>query len=349
MREGMAPAAAAGEGRPRRVVIAPDSFKGTIDAGPAAEALRDGWLNERTGDEVIVCPQADGGEGTLTAIGRCVPGAIVHVVEGVTGPDGTPRRGEWLELPGGVGVVEMAQMSGLPLMGELDPMGATSRGLGEVMAAALDSGIRRLIVGIGGSASTDAGLPVRDALGSRRPPVDGAVVLTDVTAPLLGPHGAAAVFAPQKGADAAQVALLEERLADAAALLGGDPGEPGTGAAGGVGFALHRWGAVLTGGAAHVAALTGLTDLVVEADLVITGEGRYDSQSLGGKVVGHVIELGRASGTPVAVVAGAAGAEPAGWYATLTDLAGSGEAAMADPARWLGVAGRGAARALAAD
>lgn len=328
------------------MIIAPDSFKGTIAAGPVAESLRDGWLSVRPNDEIVIAPQADGGEGTVAAIARSVPYSRRHVVAEVTGPDGRPRPGEWLELPDGVGVVEIAQMSGLPLMTELDPLGATSRGLGEVMAAMLDAGVRRMVVGLGGSASTDAGLPVLAALGSRRPPMDGAVVLTDVAAPLLGANGAAAVFAPQKGADPWQVTLLEERLAAAAGELGGNPTEPGTGAAGGVGYALRRWGATLTGGANHVAGLTALPGLVAEADFVITGEGRYDHQSLRGKVVGHVIELGRLSDTRVAVVAGAATAEPPCWHATLTALAGSGSAAMSDPIRWLRKAGQDAAREL---
>lgn len=327
---------------PARVIIAPDSFKGSLDADAVAAAIAAGWHGIRPDDEVVELPQADGGEGTLAAIERAVPGALRRSAGAVTGPAGAPVPGEWLELPDGTAVVELAQMSGIALMPRLDPLGATSRGLGEVIAAALDAGADRLVVAIGGSASTDAGVPMLEAIGDRRPPAGGAVVLTDVTAPLLGPTGATAVFGPQKGATTPELqARLESRLAEAAERLGGDPGAAGAGAAGGVGYGLAVWGARITPGAAEVAALSGLTAAAGSADLVITGEGRFDAQSTTGKVVGEVLALGR----PAALVAGTVEAEFPGPVVALVDLAGSAEAAMAEPARWLREAGAALASA----
>src|SRR5690606_9748656 len=155
------------------------------------------WSTERPSDSITLLPQADGGEGTLDAIEAAVAGAARRVARGVTGPDGAPVDAAWLALPDGTAVLELAQSSGLPLMRSLDPLGATTRGLGEVVAAALATGPRRILIGLGGSASTDGGLGVLEVV-----PTVGCevVLLTDVTAPLLGPTGAAAVFGPQKGA-----------------------------------------------------------------------------------------------------------------------------------------------------
>lgn len=335
---------------PLRVVIAPDSFKGSATAREAASAIADGWRGVRPQDELMLAPQADGGEGTLDAVEAANPGSVRRSAGRVTGPDGRPVEGVWLELADGTAVIEMAQMSGLPLMRALDSRGATSRGLGEVIRAALDAGAPRLLVGIGGSASTDAGIPMLDAIGDRLPPPGGALVLTDVTAPLLGPRGAAAVFGPQKGASEADIAVLDERLRRAASRIGGDPDEPGAGAAGGVGFALSAWGATLTSGAAFVAEATGLAAQLRGCDILITGEGRFDDQSLTGKVVGSILSAAgdeAATARPtVGLIVGSAAASPPCWHRALVDLAGSVEAAMADPHRWLVEAGRVAASEL---
>ena len=326
---------------PARIVIAPDSFKGSLDADDVASAIAEGWRSVRPGDSVIEIPQADGGEGTLAAIERAVPGSRRRAAGWVTGPHGEPVAGEWLELPDGTAVVELALSSGLALMDRLDPIGATTRGLGEVIAAALDSGCTALVIALGGSASTDAGLPAVEAIGARTPPVGGAVLLTDVTAPLLGPTGAAAVFGPQKGANPAQITMLEQRLTTIAAQLGGDPDAPGAGAAGGTGYGLATWGARIVPGAAEVARQSGLVDAAADADLIVTGEGRFDGQSLTGKVVGGVLELGR----PTALIAGSVEAPFAGWSQSLVAIAGSVDAAMAEPERWLRLAGEAAATA----
>lgn len=350
------------------VVIAPDSFKGSLSAREVAEAIAEGWRTVRPDDELVLVPQADGGEGTLDAVEASVPGAVRRSAGDVTGPDGRPTPGEWLQLPDGTAVVELAQPSGLPLMRELDALGATTRGVGQVIRAALEAGASELVIGLGGSASTDGaagalvelGLVLVDEQGELVPDGgrgladivdvhrDGLVavprttLLTDVTAPLLGPTGAAAVFGPQKGATPAEVALLDAALSHFAELLGGDPTAPGSGAAGGAGYGFATvLGATIVSGADRLAELSGLRAAIARADVVLTGEGRFDEQSLTGKVVGSILALG-ATG----VIAGQITAETGVWSASLTDLAGSVDAAMADTAAWLRVAGARAATAL---
>ena len=329
------------------VLIAPDSFKGSLSARDAAEAMAAGWRSERPGDRITLIPQADGGEGTLDAIEATVPGAVRHRVPAVTGPDGRPVDASWLELPGAVAIVELAESSGLPLMQTLDPIGATTRGLGEVIAAALDAGMQQLLIGLGGSASTDGGVGALDALTRRSPPRGGVTLLTDVTSPLLGPTGAAAVFGPQKGATPAQVVQLEARLAKLAAEGVGDREEPGAGAAGGTAFGFATaWGATIVSGADYLASLTGLDAALATSDVLVTGEGRFDEQSLSGKVVGRLLE--KASGQTV-VIAGQLDAAPRGLGFSLSDVAGSPAAALAEPGRWVRVAAAKAAREIHAE
>ncbi len=327
-------------------MIAPDSFKGTLGAADVAGAIATGWRRVRPADQLVLLPQADGGEGTLDALQAALPDTVRHVVHNVTGPDGRAVDAAWLALPDGTAAVELALSSGLPLMHALDAMGATTRGLGEVIAAALDAGTTRLLIGLGGSASTDGGRGALEALGwptaPRPAPQGGVILLSDVTAPLLGTEGAAAVFGPQKGATAEQVVQLEQRLADFAAQLGGDPMAPGAGAAGGTGFGfMAAWGATATSGADYIAELTGMHSL--SPDVLITGEGRFDSQSLGGKVVGQ--QLARARARTV-VIAGALLATPPDLGYSLTELAGSADAAVGDTAHWVTEAAAAAARAL---
>ncbi len=367
------------------VVLAPDSFKGSIGAAAAAAALRGGWLSVDPHREVRLLPMADGGEGTLDAFAAAVPGARrVPVV--VSGPDGRGVAASWLLLPstpaapGGTAVVELASTSGIELLGSppaLRPLDAGTRGFGEAIAAALAHGVSRLVLGIGSSASTDGGTGMLTALGARftdaasRPiapggrglgslsavdltglpalPPGGATVLTDVTAPLLGVQGAAAVFGPQKGAGPEDVALLEAGLGRLAALLPVDPETPGAGAAGGTGFGLLAWGARLVPGADAVAELIGLAEGMAAASVVVTGEGSFDGQSAAGKAPSLVQALARSAGVPVALVAGRIAADTAGFAhaISLTALAGSREAALADPARWLHAAGAELARRTA--
>jgi glycerate kinase len=359
-------------GRPMRVVIAPDSFKGTLDAAAAADALAAGWRSRRPDDELRTLPLADGGEGTLDALGHDLPGSRWRSTP-VGGPDGRPVRAAWLLLPDGTAVVEMARAAGLPLMAEPDPLNATTRGLGELLAAAVaDPAVTRVMLTLGGSATTDGGTGALAALGARftdadgaplppgggalarldrvdlsgltPPPAGGVQCLVDVTAPLLGPLGAAGQFGPQKGASPDQVAELDAALARLAGLLDGDPEAPGAGAAGGTAFGFAAcWGAEFVSGADAVAAAAGLDEALAGADLVLTGEGQFDAQSLRGKVVGALVARAGAARVPVTVVAGrvvADGELPVARALALTDLAGSAAAAMAEPARWLTEAGR---------
>ncbi|SIT89834.1 glycerate kinase [Microbacterium sp. RU33B] len=367
------------------VVFAPDSLKGSISAADAAAALASGWASVRPDDDVVLRPMADGGEGTLDAFAAAVPGSQRMPVT-VTGPDDASTDAAWLLLPptpdapAGTAVVELASTSGIELLGDRRlPWTAQTRGFGEAVAAALDHGVSRLVLGIGSSASTDGGVGLLTALGARfadadgrpvasgaegladiasidlsqlRPvPAGGALVLSDVTHPLLGPGGAAAVFGPQKGLEPADIAAVDAGLARLAALLGGaDPSTPGAGAAGGTGFALLAWGARLVPGSAEVAELIGLPHAVATASVVVTGEGSFDGQSAAGKAPAHVAALAAATGVRVALVAGriAADADTSAFAASvsLTDLAGSAESALADPARWLRAAGEHLARSL---
>lgn len=365
------------DSRPLRVVIAPDSFKGSLAAAEVAAAIAAGWRAVRPHDELALMPQADGGEGTLDAIAASVPDATWHdTCTLVTGPDGRPTPGRWLVLPDGTAVLELAQMAGLPLMRTLDAGGATTRGLGEVIAAALDAGARSLCIGLGGSASTDGGagalralglrllddeghdlpdgglalldLDRADPSGLRRPPAGGIELLTDTTAVLTGAHGAAALFAGQKGADQAVIDRLDAALHRFANVLSevlpADPTRPGAGAAGGTGFGLAAWNADLAPGADRIADLTGLSRVLGDCDVVITGEGRFDRTSLTGKLVGSLLHrCTRLPVTPI-VIAGQLADQPPTATIGLTTLAGSARAAIADPQRWLHQAGAQAAR-----
>ncbi|MEU6879075.1 glycerate kinase [Streptomyces sp. NPDC046712] len=288
-----------------KVVFAPDSFKGTVTAADAARALADGWHSIRPDDHLTIRPMADGGEGTLAAVAAAHPVTSLLRVGGCTGPDGRTVDGEYALLPDGTAVVELATASGLPLMGpRLAPLTATTRGTGEIIAAALDHGATRLLLGLGGSASTDGGTGLLHVLGLRlfdvagaplpdgggalarahriecgglRPaPPGGVQLLTDVTNPLLGPDGAAAVYGPQKGAGPEETARLEAGLTRLSELLGGAPERAGAGAAGGTAYGLAAtWGAAITPGAAAVADLLRLDEAIASADLVVTGEGRF--------------------------------------------------------------------------
>jgi glycerate 2-kinase len=251
---------------------------------------------------VIELPLADGGEGTVDMLLACCPGERRHDV--VTGPLGAPVRAAWAMLHDGTAVIEMAQASGLALVQPTnDPIAATTFGTGELIAHALDAGARRVVVGAGGSATTDGGRGALDALGWTRCGVD-LIVLADVTTRFVE---AAQAFGPQKGADAIAVVFLRRRLelmrVELEAQCGIDLGKiPGGGAAGGLAGGLASIGATITPGFDHLAALADFDRLVEGADIVLTGEGRFDESSLNGKVVGNV--LARAPGARRGVVAG---------------------------------------------
>ncbi|CAO5183130.1 Glycerate 2-kinase [Frankia sp. AiPs1] len=361
------------------MVIAPDSFKGSARATQVAVALAQGWRSRRPDDEIVALPIADGGEGTLDVFAATTPGARRSPVR-VTGPDGRPRDTEWLALPGEVALVELAAVSGLPLMRAPDPLGAHTLGVGQALTAALDAGARQILVALGGSASTDGGTGALAALGARFLDADGTMLplgggalltldqidlarlvplppggvrcLVDVDAPLLGDSGAAAVFGPQKGADPADVARLGGGLARLAGLIGGDPAAPGAGAAGGTAYGLAAaWGAELVSGVQTIIEVAGLPEALAGTDWLVTGEGRFDQTSLGGKVVGGVLALARRLGVPVLVAAGQLDApRPRGVVGeiALSRLAGGPAAAMAEPHRWLWAAGAALAGAAEA-
>ena len=329
----------------------------------------------RPGDEIFLAPQADGGEGTLDAIQSAVPDSIRHKIGLVTGPDRRPTPGEWLELPGKIGVVELAHSSGLPLMDSPDAMNATTRGLGEVIGAALDGGIESLIIGVGGSASTDGGAGALSALGlkfhdiygqavpdggegllqfteidrrdMRSAPKGGVTVLTDVLSPLLGENGAAAIFGPQKGATLTQVATLELALKHFSDLLGGNSELPGSGAAGGAAYGFATiWNAKIESGADYISNLTNLPLRMQISDLLITGEGSFDAQSLSGKVVGQLLNMAEKFNLRSAVIAGQIKVESGIWQSSLEEMAGSIAAALENPAHWLALVGAKAAHEL---
>lgn len=364
-----------------RVVLAPDSFKGTITAADAAASLAEGWSSVEPTATFLHRPMADGGEGTVAAFEAAVPGARRMPVV-VDGPAGLPLETSWLLLPvsgdspGGTAVVDLASTSGIELLDELRPWDADTTGFGQAIAAALDHGVTRLVVGIGSSASTDGGTGMLTALGARfldaagEPVARGARgladiasvdlsglrtaprvrVLTDVTNPLVGPRGAAAVFGPQKGLVGPELDEVDAGLAGLAELLGLDSALPGTGAAGGTGGALVAWGATLAPGAAEVADLIGLADAIADADHVITGEGSYDGQSGDGKVPSFIAGLASTTGATALLAAGriTADSDTALFTASasLTEIAGSSDAALADPARWLREAGALLARSV---
>jgi glycerate kinase len=290
----------------------PDKFRGTLTAAEAADALARG-LESAGFAEVRRLPLADGGEGTLDALLAARGGSRRRAV--VTGPLGEPVEAEWGVLPDGTAVVESARASGLALVdGANDPLAATSRGTGELMAAAARAGARRLVVAVGGSAMTDGGLGAVDALGWSLAGLD-VTVACDVQTPFLD---AAQTFGPQKGATPAQVALLARRLERLAEVYRSRTGRDVTamvhgGAAGGLAGGLAALGARLEGGFDVVARAAGLEAALPGVDLVVTGEGRLDASSLSGKVPGGVLEWAEAEGVAHrAVVAGQVAGDVAG-------------------------------------
>jgi glycerate kinase len=323
-----------------RVVIAPDKFKSSLSAAEVAAALARGVHDVVPDAQCVAVPMADGGDGTVEAF--LASGASARTVR-VAGPLGEPVEATYAR-DGATAIIEMAAASGLALLGgRLDARRASTRGTGELLRDALDGGARRILLGIGGSATTDGGAGALAALGARffddrgteleptpaglatvaRVDLSGlderlragrgaaeVAVACDVDNPLLGPQGAAAVYGPQKGASPDDVAFLDgalARLADAmTAATGRDlRAEPGAGAAGGLGWALaSACGARLERGVTLVAEARGLAGALRGADWCFTGEGRIDAQTLRGKVVDGVAALARAANVPVIAFGG---------------------------------------------
>lgn len=359
-----------------RVLVAPDAFKSSITAADAARHLAAG-LSSDPRCRAVECPIADGGEGTLAVLARL--GGRVHEAT-VTGPLGAPVQASWAAL-GDSAYVEVAQGAGaqhVPIRSPETCLRASSIGIGQLVAAALDDGYRRIILTTGGSAVSDGGTGMLAALGARFwPPDSGSsgggslakvlrvdlaaldprlkeaevLVAVDVANPLLGPEGASRVFAPQKGAGPSEIGLLEAGLAHWAAQL--EDGarlaqEAGSGASGGIGFAaMAALAARRISGAELVLELLGIDGMLADVDLVVTGEGSFDRQTLAGKAPLALAHRAKARGIPVVAVAGRV---DLGWDTleehgilaswSLVQLAGSPESAIAGAGAWLEEAGR---------
>lgn len=323
-----------------KILLAPDSFKGSLSAIEVCQAMQTGWQTVFPESEVISIPLADGGEGTLDAL-LAGAGGTRRTIR-VQGPLGEPVEADWGFLADGKAVIELAQASGLPLVSaeKRDGAAASTFGTGQLIKAALDAGCREFLVGIGGSATTDGGTGMLTALGAvfrdehdvQLAPGGASLaklasidlryldprlvkttftVLSDVTNPLCGPNGAAAIYGPQKGLTPDQVPQVDAalgRLADvAAAQLGKDVRElPGAGAAGGAGFGLLAFlNATLRPGIEMVLEATGFAEKLEGTDLVITGEGAIDEQTLSGKTIAGVCRVANPANVPVIAFGGA--------------------------------------------
>lgn len=358
------------------MLVCPDKFAGTLAAPAAAEAIASGWREVAPADAVTQRPLADGGPGFLDALEPSLARAVRHAVRTV-GPLGDPVDAAIL-LAGDTAYVEAASACGLHLVepSRRDPGVASTYGVGVLVAAAVELGVRSVVIGLGGSATNDGGAGLLAALGAA--PVDAAgyvlphggaalaacagltgqprlrgvrlVGASDVDSPLLGPRGASAVFGPQKGATPDQVAVLDTALARYATVLAGLPScppgladLPGSGAAGGLGAAILACGGQLVSGIEVVSRAVGLDAALDACDLVITGEGSFDEQSLRGKVVAGVAAAARARNLPCVVLAGrvsadrgaalAAGVTDA--YGLVDHFGGDVARAMAEPAAGL--------------
>jgi glycerate 2-kinase len=323
-----------------RVILAPDKFKGSLSAPDVARYLAEGLRSTHAGLDLELMPVADGGEGTVDAV---VAAGFTRVSATVQGPTGEPVVADFA-VRGAVAVIEMAAASGLAVLheGRMSPLAASTFGTGQLVSAALDHGCTEIVLGVGGSATTDGGAGMlaalgatfKDAAGRHLPPGGGALasvtnidlggldtrmggvaftLASDVDNPLLGPDGAAAVFAPQKGASAEHVTHLENALeryfrimANALGMAAVDAIDaPGSGAAGGTGYAaLAVLNARRRPGIEVILGLTGLAGKINGAGLVITGEGSLDEQSLFGKAPMGVASAARAAGVPVVAVCG---------------------------------------------
>lgn len=324
-----------------RIILIPDSFKGTLSSLQICQIMREEILRQDPTSEVIAIPVADGGEGTVEAFLTALGGE--KKAKTVCGPHFTPVPSFWGKLPDGTAVIEMAAAAGLPLVGEDKHVEtATTFGVGELLRDALESGCRRILLGLGGSATNDLGCGAACALGARffkadgtsfvptggtlceidsmdlsslLPSLSGAeiTVMCDIDNPLYGEEGAAFVFAPQKGADPAMVRRLDEGLRHGAAVIRRDVGVsvdrlPGGGAAGGMGAGMSAFlGAKLCPGIAAVLDMIHFDSLLRGAQMVYTGEGRIDSQSLRGKVVIGVARRAKKAHVPVTVLVGSIG------------------------------------------
>ena len=351
-----------------QILIAPDSFKGSATSAQVAEALANGWKISRPNDEIVIAPFADGGEGTLDCIESITPGSV-RIPITVQGATGTDHESSWLLVGSDTAVIEMAALCGITTVDELDPLGAHSYGLGQAIKAALeDERVNEILIAVGGSASTDAGMGALLALGFKgldssgeeitrgggelhrlvrietqeimRKPDRGIKILVDVHSPLTGLDGAAHIFGPQKGADESQVQHLDKGLTHFLKVLKVED-RAGFGAAGGVSCGLAvLLGATIVSGVATIAELIGLQEKIKHSDCVITGEGSFDDQSYRGKAVGFLLEIAKESDRPVMIACGVNKNEKSPLILSLIELAPSVQSAIADSQRWLIECGR---------
>ena len=318
----------------KKIIIAPDSFKGTLSAREVAETVARAALDASADFEPVLMPIADGGEGTVDAFGAR------RVEVSVTGPNGRVCP-SFYGMLGDAAVIEMAAAAGLPMADPLDAASTTTYGVGELIMHALDRGVRKFIIGLGGSATNDCGCGIaaacgvvfRDAEGRAFTPVGATLLkvasidlsgrdpriagssftaMCDIDNPLYGERGAAFVFAPQKGADAECVRMLDDGLRHISGVIARDCGIevadlPGAGAAGGCGAAIPAFfGGTLKRGIDVVLDVAGFDGALKGAHAVITGEGKFDSQTAGGKAISGIAARTRAAGVPLVVLCGAA-------------------------------------------
>lgn len=352
-----------------RIVVAPDEYKSSLSAVEAARAIVAGWAITAPNDEFDLCPLSDGGPGFVDTMHAAVGGELLAVT--VTGPTGEPTPAVVL-MVGKTAYLESAQACGSQLIDPAvtSPASTTTFGVGELIAEAIGAGATKVVIGLGGSSTNDAGAGMLAALGASAdsdlhkggralaaiskvdlsPAVAAlsgveVIAATDVDSPLLGLTGATNVFAPQKGADQELVMVLEGALENFSRVIGrrADGKDPavalGAGAAGGLGYGLMHLGATRAAGIATVATAVGFADRVAKADLVVTGEGRFDWQSMRGKVVSGVAAEAMRVARPCVVIAGqvvvgrreysAIGVSSA--Y-SVSEMVGSVEASLADPA-----------------
>jgi glycerate kinase len=313
-------------------LVAPDSFKGTFSAAEVAATVAEGLRG--AGREAVELPVADGGEGTVDVLVQVLGGELRSAT--VTDPLGRPVEASFALLPDGTAAVEMAQASGLWRVAEeeRDAYAASTRGTGELIAAAVEAGAERVLVAVGGSATTDGGGGAVKALeeAGAAPEIE---VICDVRTPF---EDAPRVFGPQKGADPATVERLEQRLGELAGGAPRDPrGVPLTGAAGGLSGGLWAFcGAELVPGAAYVLDAIGFDAAMRAAAFVVTGEGKLDDQTLQGKIVGEVATRCRQGGVPCHAVVGKEALDP--FSERIIDLASVTEAGTLDELRAAGAA-----------
>jgi glycerate kinase len=350
-----------------KILLVPDSFKGSASSQDVADSVARGWVGVRASDQILTIAFGDGGEGTLD----CIAGAVsdAQKIEVVAqGADGRDRTTYWLLVNGDTAVIEMAAICGITTQEKLDALGAHSFGLGQVIAAALKyPGVKEILVAVGGSASTDAGVGALMALGCKAVGADGDLapgggalkdltqidlaadfvaperglkILVDVQSPMSGIDGAAYVYGPQKGASAGDVEVLDAGLKNFLAVVGAQD-RAGYGAAGGVSGGLATvLGAQIVSGVETLAQISGLLEKLNDVDCVVTGEGAFDDQSFRGKVVGYVLEQAKVRGVEAMVVCGVNKNGVNSQVISLVELAPSVDDAIKNPARWLEVAGQ---------